>query len=144
MTLIAIAVVLRVVLLGQVPPGMQHDEVFDSRFATDILNGSRPVFIDENTGVPPLFMYLVAGAFAVFGCNFLVIRLTSVSIGVLGLVVNYLLLRELFGRKVAMLTLAGLIISFWPLFDSRVGIEPIIVPLTVGLSCSGRRSGGVR
>ena len=132
--LIVIAVVLRVVLLAQVPPGMQHDEVFDARFATYILNGARPVFIDENTGVPPLFMYLVAGAFALFGRDFLVLRMTSVSIGILGLVVSYLFLRELVGRRVAMLTLAGLAMSFWHLFDSRVGIEPIIVPLMTGLS----------
>ena len=132
--LIVIAIALRVVLLTQVPPGMQHDEVFDARFATYILNGARPIFIDENTGVPALFMYLVAGAFALFGRDFLVLRLTSVSLGILGLAISYLFLRELVGRKAAMLTLAGLAVSFWHLFDSRVGIEPIIVPLLTGLS----------
>jgi len=132
--LLAGAILLRVAMLDQVPPGMQHDEVFDARFATDILNGARPVFFDDNTGVPPLFMYLVAGAFKLLGRNVIALRLTSVTVGILGLFVNYLLLRQLFGRGVALLTLTGLTVSFWHLFDSRVGIEPIVVPLMAGLS----------
>ena len=132
--ILLVAVLLRTISLDQVPPGMQHDEVFDARFATYILNGARPVFIDENTGVPPLFMYLVAGAFKLLGRNLIALRLTSVIVGMLGLAVNYLLLRGLLGRAVALLTLAGLSVSFWHLFDSRIGIEPIIVPLMTGLS----------
>jgi len=132
--ILALALLLRVVRLEQVPPGMQHDEVFDARFATTILDGARPVFIDENTGVPPLFSYLVAGAFALLGRSLITLRLTSVAVGMLGLAVSYLLLRELLGRTIALLALAGLAVSFWHVFDSRVGIEPILVPLLAGLS----------
>ena len=132
--LLAGAILLRVTMLDQVPPGMQHDEVFDARFATMIQGGARPVFFDENAGVPPLFMYVVAGAFSLFGQNFVVLRLTAVAIGIAGLIINYLLLRELFRPIAALLTLGGLAVSFWHLFDSRVGLEPITIPLLAGLS----------
>jgi 4-amino-4-deoxy-L-arabinose transferase-like glycosyltransferase len=132
--LLALALLLRVVALDDIPPGMQHDEVFDARFATEVLSGARPVFFDANTGVPPLFPYLVAGAFALLGRSVIVLRLTSALIGVAGMGVSYLLLRELAGRKAALLALAGLTVSFWHLLDSRIGIEPIIVPLMTSLS----------
>ena len=132
--LLAVAVLLRVVALDQVPPGMQHDEVFDARFATYVLNGARPVFFDENGGVFPLFSYLVAGAFMLLGRNLIALRLTAAAVGVLGLLVAYLLLRELLRPRAALLGLAGLTVSFWHLFDSRVGIEPIVAPLMAGLT----------
>ena len=132
--ILAAAAFLRTISIDQVPPGMQHDEVFDARFAMAIRDGTRPVFFDENAGVPPLFMYIVAAGFALFGPNLVVLRLTAALIGLAGLIVNYLLLRELFGREIALITLAGLSISFWHLFDSRVGLEPITIPLMAGLS----------
>ena len=42
----------------------QHDEVFSANFATQILNGARPAYWDQNGGVPPFHAYLVAPVFA--------------------------------------------------------------------------------
>jgi len=132
--ILLVAAGLRLCQLDTLPAGPQHDEIFDSGFALSIVQGARPVFFDANGGVLPLFMYLLAPVIATFGRTLLAARSVAVACGVLGLLVNYLLLRELLGRWVALLTTAGLTVSFWHLFASRIALEPITLPLVAGVS----------
>ena len=66
---LAIAFALRFFALDQFPPGVQHDEVFIANFAETILNGTYPIFFELNRGNEPLFMYMVAATFKLFGEN---------------------------------------------------------------------------
>jgi hypothetical protein len=111
------------------PPGLQHDEVFQGNFAIRILNGEWPIFFDLNGGEEPLYMYLVALSFLIFGRTLFAIRTVSILCGLVHLVFSYLLARQLFGQRVALLTTAGLAVSFWHIFDSRVGLRPISLPM---------------
>ena len=111
------------------PPGLQHDEVFQGNFAIRILNGEWPIFFDLNGGEEPLYMYLVALSFLIFGRTLFAIRIVSILCGLVHLVFSYLLARQLFGQRVALLAIAGLAVSFWHIFDSRVGLRPISLPM---------------
>lgn len=127
--IILVAVLLRFYQLDVVPPGPQHDEVFDTLFALSIVKGERPVFFEGNGGVPPLFMYLLAPAMALWGRTLLTARAVAALCGMLSILAGYLLARELWGRLAALLTAAGLTISFWHIFASRVALEPITLAL---------------
>ena len=116
------------------PPGLQHDEVFKAKGALRILDGTFLVYSEPNAGELPLFMYLVALSFLLLGKNILAIRLAAVACGLMGILISWLLARELFGRWVGSLSAAFLAVSFWHVFDSRVGSEPIMVPLMATLS----------
>jgi len=126
---IVVAAIFRFYRIEAAPPGLQHDEVFQGNFAIRILNGEWPIFFDLNGGEEPLYMYLVALSFLVFGRTLFAIRFVSIFCGLVHLVFSYLLARQLFGQRVALLTTLGLAVSFWHIFDSRVGLRPISLPM---------------
>jgi 4-amino-4-deoxy-L-arabinose transferase-like glycosyltransferase len=132
--ILVVAAVFRLYHLDLVPPGLQHDEIFKAKGALRILDGTLLVYSEPNAGEPPLFMYLVALSFQLLGKNLLAIRLAAVACGLAGILACWLLARELFGRGVGLLSAAFLAVSFWHVFDSRVGLEPIMVPLMATLS----------
>ncbi len=127
------ALVLRVVDLRAVPPGAQHDEVFAANFATQILNGARPAYWDQNGGVPPFHAYLVAPMFALFGASIITLRLVSVMCGLLVITFTYLSARHLFGSAAALLSAALISVTQWHLFESRVGLEPVTLMLMASI-----------
>jgi 4-amino-4-deoxy-L-arabinose transferase-like glycosyltransferase len=126
---IVLAAIFRFYRIEAAPPGLQHDEVFKGNFAIRILNGERPIFFDLNQGNEPLYMYLVAFSFLIFGRTLFAIRIVSILCGLVHLVFSYLLARQLFGQRVALLATAGLAVSFWHIFDSRVGLRAISLPM---------------
>ena len=138
----------RVYLFESAPPGLQHDEIFKANFALDILDGGWPVFFDPNGGEEAVFPYLAAISVTLFGRNFFALRFVSLACGILSIALTYSLIRELFGRRVALLTTAAVAVSFWHIFDSRVALRPITL-LVMGLAsfylfCVGLRRGGMR
>ncbi len=120
-----VATFFRTHLFEAAPPGLQHDEIFKANFALDILDGGWPVYFDANGGEEALFPYLAAVSISLFGRNFFALRFVSLVCAILSIVLSYRLARELFGRRVAVLTAAALAISFWHVFDSRVALRPI-------------------
>jgi len=123
--ILLVAIFFRTHLFEAAPPGLQHDEIFKANFALDILDGGWPVFFNPNGGEEALFPYLAALSISLFGQNFFALRLVSLVCGMLSIVFSYCLIRELFGRRVALLTAVGLAISFWHIFDSRAALRPI-------------------
>jgi 4-amino-4-deoxy-L-arabinose transferase-like glycosyltransferase len=132
--ILLVAATFRLYHLDLVPPGLQHDEIFKAKGALRILDGTLLVYSEPNAGEPPLFMYLVALSFQLLGKNLVAIRLAAVACGLAGILTSWLLARELYGRWVGLLSAAFLAFSFWHVFDSRVGLEPIMVPLMATLS----------
>jgi 4-amino-4-deoxy-L-arabinose transferase-like glycosyltransferase len=123
--ILLIATFFRTFLFEAAPPGLQHDEIFKANFALEILDGGWPVFFDANGGEEALFPYLAALSISLFGPNFFALRFVSLVCGLLSIALIYRLVRELFGRRVAVLVAATLAVSFWHVFDSRVALRPI-------------------
>lgn len=118
----------RLYRLEAAPPGLQHDEVFHGHDASVVLRGTHLIYFESNAGNEPLFVYLMAGAIALFGANYLGIRLAAVLCGLATIIFTYLLARKAFGYRVALMASAGLAVSFWPVFMSRVGLRAASLP----------------
>lgn len=132
--LLLLAAGLRSYALGEIPPGLSHDEVANWLITQDILGGNHAIYFTEAYGHEPLYQYVQAGTVALFGDNWLGLRWPSLAFGMLGLAAVYALMRRLFDGVVALLSMAWMAVSFWPLFYARVGLRAISLPFTAALS----------
>ena len=140
-----VAAFLRFYALGQIPPGLYHDEAFNGLDALQVLRGTTPIFFEANNGREPLFIYLVAGAVALLGRAPVAIRIVAAALGTLTVPAVYLFFRTLYNRKVALLGAAILAITVWPIQLSRIGFRAVALPLLTALALwqlwAGVRSG---
>ena len=132
--ILLLAAVLRCWSLGDVPPGLSHDEVANGLIARQILGGHHAIYFTRAYGHEPLYQYVQAGTVALFGEHWLGLRWPSFAFSLLGLASVYSLMRRLFSRAVALMTISGLTIGFWPLFYARVGIRAISLPFIGALA----------
>jgi hypothetical protein len=133
----ALAAFLRTWQLDRVPPGFHYDEAFDALEAWRMLvqPGYRPIFFPGNFGVEPMFIYLAALAFRLFGATPEVMRGVGALIGTLAVPALYLLAQEWVRRDeklpvmLPLLAALALAIQRWHITFSRMGIQPILLPL---------------
>lgn len=126
--ILLVAFFLRVHLLGEIPPGLTHDEANHGREAIGILAGNLALFFPLNYGSEPLYSYTAAGLMALVGRGLLALRLVTVYFGLLALSTTYLFGRLVFGRQVGWLAGALMAISFWPLASSREALRAGMMP----------------
>ena len=130
----ALALLLRLVALGHVPPGVRFDELVNVKMADHIYAGEWPIYFQEAWGHEPLYHYVHATGMWLLGKTVLGVRITSVLFGTLGVLTAYLAMRRLFGRGVAALAAFLLATSFWSLLYSRIGLRHISLPPWIGLA----------
>lgn len=127
--ILCLAVALRLWRLDSVPPGLTHDEAGHGQDAIAILHGARPLYETIGYGREPLYDYVVAAGFAVFGhTNYLALRGVSAAFGLLTIIAAYLWVRRAFGLWEAILTCAWLAGSFWAVSASRQGLRSVMLP----------------
>ena len=143
MVILSMAALLRLWRIDQIPPGFHLDESFEGLEAWRMLlqPSYRPIFLEGNFGVPPLNAYANALTFAVAGwvggeAGPTAMRVTAAIFGVLGVWATFAVGQELRRRAphlispalpwLAAATLAGM---RWHLHFSRMGIEPVMVPM---------------
>lgn len=118
--------------LSDIPPGVQHDQVFNIVDAIELLYGRYRIYFPANYGREPLFIYSAAALFRLAAGYFIWgLRLTSAVWAVLGVATGISLARRKLqepAATVAVLLMAG---SFWFLFTGRVGLRAISA-LTLG------------
>ncbi len=133
--IVLLAALLRLWAIGELPPGLYHDEAAEGIDALRILQqGDRPVFLPSNNGREPGFAYAVALAYAFIGPGALGLRLAASLLGVLTIPATYLWSREAFGPRVGLMTGLLLALSPWHIHLSRVGLRPVILPLFEALA----------
>jgi hypothetical protein len=137
------ALALRLWRIDSLPPGFHFDESFEGLEAWRILTDPayRPIFLTGNFGVPALNAYANALTFGLvqwFGGipGPTAMRTTAAVVGVAGVLAVYALAEELRRREPQRLTrafplLAAAVLATlrWHIHFSRMGIEPIFVPL---------------
>lgn len=135
--IVGLAIFFRFYRLGEIPPGLHHDEAFECLKALGLLAGEEhPVFFEGNFGVLPFFIYLIALGFRLGGVSLLAGRYLAATIGVATIPLTYFFTRELLAqvRRTSHLNatpfLAALVMAFlpWHVLFSREGIEPILLP----------------
>ncbi|MBI1882307.1 MAG: glycosyltransferase family 39 protein, partial [Chloroflexi bacterium] len=128
LTILLLAFALRLIAIDQIPPGFSHDEAYNGVTAIQVLNGQRLIFFEINKGIEPLIIYLEALAFYAFGIGSVPMRLVNVICGMLSVALVYPLTKRLFNRRVALLAMAGLAVSFWAIFISRLALRAVTLP----------------
>ena len=131
-----ISVALRVYQLDSVPAGTWFDEAQNGLEALRMLRDPsyRPVYIPELTQLPALFFYGIALSFHFFGVSTWAVRLVATLIGILTILFTYLLAKELFDRRVALVSAFLLAVLPWHLNFSRFGMNGILTPFFAVLS----------
>lgn len=132
--LVVVALGLRLVWLGRVPPGVRFDELVNVKMADHIYAGEWPIYFQEAWGHEPLYHYFHAAGMSLLGKTVLGARITSILFGTLGVLTTYLAVRVLFGHSVAAATGLFLATSFWSLMYSRVGLRHISLTPWIGLT----------
>lgn len=124
------ATALRLIALDTVPPGPGYDELQNARLAARVLAGRLAIYFPENHGQEPLYPLLEALMVRALGWSVFSIRLPGALAGVLAALVLYLAGRQLASRRVALLAAALYAVSFWPLIETRMGLETgLLAPL---------------
>ncbi len=129
--ILLLALWLRVYRLAELPPGLHFDEGFNATMAYRVMTGiERPIFFTEDMTEEPMAIYVTALAFALFGETTWTLRLVSALAGLVTVAALYALARALF-RARGIATLAALILAilYWHINFSRLGMEPIFIPL---------------
>ncbi len=136
-----IALVIRVILLGQNPPGLFCDEASTGYDAFSLLQTGRdqfgqflPLFArsfgDYNEA---FYRYLTIPAVAILGLTSFSIRLPAAIFGTLTIPVTYLLARKSFDRRSAFFAALLLVISPWHIHFSRTAFRAILFPFFFSL-----------
>jgi hypothetical protein len=135
LVVLAVAALLRFMLLDSNPPGLFTDEAFYGMNASQVLGGAdiRP-FYAANSGREGLFMLLLAAAIAMGGHTVVALRATAAAIGLSTVAAIYLAGRSLFsderaGNWIALLAATALAVSSWHVHFSRIAFRAILLPL---------------
>jgi 4-amino-4-deoxy-L-arabinose transferase-like glycosyltransferase len=128
LAILLLAFVLRIIAIDRIPPGLSHDEAYNGVTAMQVLDGQRLIFFEINKGIEPLIIYLEALAFYAFGIGPVPMRLVNIICGLLTVALIYPLAARLFNRRVALLAMAGLAVSFWAIFTSRLALRAVTLP----------------
>ncbi len=131
--ILILALILRFYQLGQIPTGLEWDEVAIGYDAYSVLKTGRDQFghflpltfrsLDDYK--PPLYEYLCLIPLAIFDLNEFAVRFPSAFFGTLSVFLTYFLVKEFFKqrKKLALLSAFLLAISPWHLQFSRAAFE---------------------
>ena len=126
--ILLLAAFLRWHLLPQLPPGMTHDEADHGLSAWSVVQGERPIYFAIANGREPLFDYSTTILMRFLGATYLAGRLTATYFGLLLIAGSYAFCRRAFNQQVALLTTAGLALSFWGVMSSRQALRSVTMP----------------
>jgi 4-amino-4-deoxy-L-arabinose transferase-like glycosyltransferase len=129
-----VATALRLPGIGQIPPGLYHDESQHGLDALTILDGTFPLYFPANNGREPLFIYLVTLTVGLLGRSPLALRLASVPVGLITIATTCAMGRSLFSRRVGAFAAATLAVTLWHVHLSRVGFRAVLLPMFVSLT----------
>ena len=146
--ILLVATALRLVALGQVPPGLYRDEAYNGLDALKVLDGDLSMYFRANNGREPMFVYMIALSVGFLGRSPFAVRLAAFAPGLLTVAAAYALGKTVFSRRVGLSSAAVLSITLWHVHLSRVGFRAVLLPLFIALALwqgalgwrTGRRS----
>ncbi|MBI2941223.1 MAG: glycosyltransferase family 39 protein, partial [Chloroflexi bacterium] len=122
-----VAVFFRLYQIDSLPFGLWWDEAFSGLAALRILSdlGYRPVYEAGMAQEPSLLWYLMVPSVWLLGPQNIAIRLPAIVGGLTGVVATFLLARELFGQRTAVVASAFVAMMAWHVNFSRIGFNAI-------------------
>lgn len=132
MGIILLAWAMRVIMLNDLPPGIDRDVATNGVYTLYVLHeGLRPLFYRIGA-IEPLIIYLQSISVALFGVNVFSLRLVTAMIGTLAVPLLYTFARALkLDRRIALLAALGFALGIQAAHLSRLGLRAIFVPLFI-------------
>jgi 4-amino-4-deoxy-L-arabinose transferase-like glycosyltransferase len=130
--ILILAAILRFYYLGSTPPSLDWDEVSLAYNAYSLLTTGHDEYGNAfpvlsirsfNDYKPPMYVYALMPSLLLFGKTDFAIRFPSALAGTLTVLFTYLLTKELFNKKIALVSALLLAISPWSLQFSRIAFE---------------------
>ena len=134
LALLLAAAALRFGGIGDLPAGFQHDEAAYALDARNVLAGQHAIFFERSNGREPLFIYTLAGSFALFGIGVWPARIVSAAFGLLTVAAVARLACDLFGPRSALLAAGFLALGYWPVHVSHTAFRAVTLPLLLTLA----------
>jgi 4-amino-4-deoxy-L-arabinose transferase-like glycosyltransferase len=121
--ILLVAAVFRFHDLGNIPKGLEHDEVATWHMVDNVLNGDLVIYFEEGYGHEPLFNYITALPVAVFGHNWLGERFWAPWLGMFAVAATYALMRRMYNPLVGLSAAGFQATVLWALFFNRLGLR---------------------
>lgn len=136
--ILLIASFLRLWMVGQAPPGLQHDEIFNAEDAIRLIDERDfRAFYAANQGREGAFIWLLGLSYLLFGINSLMIKFPAFACGMVTVALMYRFGAQNYSRLVGVVASSMTAVSFWAIFSSRVGLRAVMLPLFVLLVLLG-------
>ena len=134
--LLILGIVLRCVLFGVIPGGINRDEAYAGyeayalfRFGMDSAGYHFPVYlVTWGSGMNALESYLMIPFIALFGLNSFSVRLPQLIIGIISLPVLYKLVTRLYNSRTGIIAMGLLTVCPWHIMMNRWGLESNLAP----------------
>lgn len=124
-----VAATFRLARLGEVPPGVTHDEAAHLQDARRIWEGARPIYLTSGYGREPLYDYVNVPLVGLLGMQVTTGRLSSAMWGLALVALTYAAMRGPLGEAGALAAALLMAVSFWPLSISREILRSITMPV---------------
>ena len=131
LTIMAIAIAMRLYGLSWAPPGLYPDEAMNGNNALEASRtGDYKLFYPENNGREGLFINIQALSIQALGNTPYALRVVSAVMGILTVLGTYLLARRMFDDwRLAAIAAFLIATGFWHVNFSRIGFRAIMAPL---------------
>lgn len=136
--ILAVAAALRFAALGSIPGGVWLDEALKGIEGIEsVRTGHFQIFYPANNGREGLWIAVIGYSESIFGVNQFGLRFASALVGTLTVLFIFLLAREFYPDRVALLAAWFTATGFWHVLFSRLAFRGILVPLllTASLYC---------
>ncbi len=121
--------------IGSIPLGIHGDEALFGIDALNFISGEhRGMWNGSALGNPGGYAWLLALSFTIGETNVTWLRMVSVLSGAMLVPAGYMLVRQVIGRDVALLSAIMIATSSWLIFQSRIAYQMIVVVLVITLS----------
>jgi 4-amino-4-deoxy-L-arabinose transferase-like glycosyltransferase len=128
--LLLLAAGLRFRQLGTLPPGFSEAELASLTITAHERQGQIMVFDGRaGSGEETFFHITQAVVASLTGDGLITLRLPAVWSGLITLALVFALARRLYGKRVALLAVALMAVSFWPVLLDRLSLRETYVPL---------------
>lgn len=129
--LLIVTVTLRLLLIDQIPWGINNDAAWNGTFARTFLDGKAGYtpFTDQAWGKETMYFYLVALSFKFFGVSRISLLLPCTIVSILTVMTLLFVSKKLFDWRVAFLTAFIYSAIAWNLVFSRTGYRAVLSPL---------------
>ncbi len=130
--ILLVATFFRLWMFGDVPPSLQHDEIFKAEEGIHLIEqGDFRLFYPTNQGHEGAFVWMLGISYLIVGINPLMIKLPAFIFGMLTVALIFRFGYRTYSPYVGVVASGLTAVSFWAVFTSRLGLRAVMLPTLV-------------